>query len=235
MLGAMKIPRPTRRWFQFSLRALLVFVTLLAFACSWLAVKLREVKREEAAAATIEKAGGVVVWSAYAPGPGWLRSLLGQHFFASVNRVDLEGHRVTDSTLEALDAMNRLQRLGLDGTNATNAGLERLQGFHELKVLDIRRMNMTDVGLENIARLKQLEYLTLYDTQLTDAGLEKLTGLNKLAILYLEDTRVTDLGLERLQRMKQLTQLWLFRAHVTAAGVKKLQEALPNCKTTSWQ
>jgi hypothetical protein len=36
----MKTPRPTRRWLQFSLRALLVLVTLSAIPCSWLAVKL---------------------------------------------------------------------------------------------------------------------------------------------------------------------------------------------------
>ena len=59
MLEAMKTDLPKRRWFQFSLRTLLVFVTLCAIPCSWLAVKLRQMKREEAAAAVIEKAGGL--------------------------------------------------------------------------------------------------------------------------------------------------------------------------------
>ena len=113
MLGAMKIPRPTRRWFQFSLRALLVFVTLCALACSWLAVKLREVKREEAAAAAIEKAGGFVGWDESSAGPAWLRGVLGEHFFAHVEDVAFSRVEVTDSTLEPLDAMNHLQELAL--------------------------------------------------------------------------------------------------------------------------
>ena len=113
MLADMKIPRPTRRWFQFSLRTLLVFVTLSAIPCSWLAVKLREVKREEAAAAAIEKVGGRVDWDENAAGPAWLRGVLGEHFFAHVIRVASPGDQVTGSTLEPLDAMNHLQVLDL--------------------------------------------------------------------------------------------------------------------------
>jgi hypothetical protein len=177
MLGAMKFPRPTRRWFQFSLRALLLFVTLCAIACSWLAVKLRAVKREEAAAAAIEKAGGSVLWNGNAPGPAWLRGVLGEHFFAHVLIVGLlEGAEVTDSTLEPLDAMNDLQRLDLEDANFTDAGLEHLQGLHELRELGLYGTNLTDAGLEKIAALKELERLTLEGTQFTDAGLGKLAS-----------------------------------------------------------
>ena len=54
---------------------LLVFVTLCAIACSWLAVKLREAKRKEAAAAAIKKSGGFVKWDENAAGPAWLRAV----------------------------------------------------------------------------------------------------------------------------------------------------------------
>jgi hypothetical protein len=34
------------RWNQFSLRSLLIFVTVFAFACSWLSVKRQQAKRQ---------------------------------------------------------------------------------------------------------------------------------------------------------------------------------------------
>ncbi len=233
MLVTMKIPRPSRRWFQFSLRTLLLFATLSAIPCSWLAVKLREVKREEAAAAALEKAGGIVEWEKTAAGPAWLCGALGEHFFAHVVSVVSSDGEVTDSTLEPLDAMNHLHRLSLFERNVTDAGLEHLQGLRELKELDLWHTNATDAGLEKIARLKQLEGLDIGMTKATDAGLGKLVGLNNLQSLGLSGTSVTDAGLEHLQGMKQLTVVSLRGTHVTAAGVKKLRQALPNC-TIDW-
>lgn len=230
MLADMRIPRPTRRWFQYSLRTLLVFVTLCAIACSWLALSLREVKREEAAAAAFAKFNGGAAWDENAPGPAWLRGVLGEHFFGHVIWVRLDGGQVTDSTLEPLDTMNHLQQLDLFDTHVTDAGLEHLEGLRELKKLSVDQTNVTDVGLEKIAGLKQLEYLSLFKTQVTDAGLGKLAGLSKLQTLGLASENVTDAGLEHLQRMRQLTYIYLGGSHLTAAGETKLQQALPKCK-----
>jgi hypothetical protein len=58
----MSDPKPKRRWFQFSLRALLVFVTLCAIVCSWLTVKLQQAKRQREAVAEFEKLGGAVFY-----------------------------------------------------------------------------------------------------------------------------------------------------------------------------
>ena len=169
ILGAMRIPRPTRRWSQFSLCALLVFVTLLAIACGWLAVKLREMKREKAAATALEKLGADVAWNKSARGPKWLRGVLGEHFFTHVMNARLQGDPVTDSTLEPLDAMSHLEELWLIYTDVTDAGLAHLQGLRELKLLFISHAAATDAGLEKIAALKQLRTLWLREPQVTDA------------------------------------------------------------------
>ncbi len=231
MLGAMKIPWPTRRWFQFSLRALLVFVTLSAIPCSWLAVKLREAKREEAAAAAFEKAGGYVVWDEKCAGTGVASRRLGRTFLCACCRSGvLWGDEVKDGTLVHLDATNHLQGLVLSTPNVTDAVLEHLQGLRELKKLGLYPTQVTDAGLEKIARFKQLETLALRGTQFTDAGLRKLAGLSKLQTLLLVDTNSTDAVLEHLQRMKQLNYVYLDRTRATAEGVKKLRQALPTCE-----
>lgn len=48
-----------RRWYQFSLRTLLIFVTLFAISCSWFAVKLQQARRQREAVEKIRK------WSDY--------------------------------------------------------------------------------------------------------------------------------------------------------------------------
>ena len=57
-------PKPKRRWLQFSLRTLLVFVTLSAVACSWFVVKMQQVRRQREAVKAIMEAGGWV-WYDY--------------------------------------------------------------------------------------------------------------------------------------------------------------------------
>ena len=41
--------KPRRRWFQYSLRSLMIFVLFWSLACSWLAVKMQQARRQRAA------------------------------------------------------------------------------------------------------------------------------------------------------------------------------------------
>ena len=61
----MTTPRPkrrTRRFLQFSLRALLVFVLLVSVGMSWLAVKLEKARRQKEAVEALVKLGGTAVY-----------------------------------------------------------------------------------------------------------------------------------------------------------------------------
>jgi hypothetical protein len=191
------------RWFQYSLRTVLIIVTLCAIPCSWLALKMRQAKRQREAVAAIEKLGGGVLLSEPS-GPKWLRSLVGEDFSQSVESVQL------------------------DNTQATDSGLEHLKGFSQLKFLSLYGTEVTDAGLEHLKGLSQLQELDLRETNVTDSGLAHLKGLSQLKSLYLIGTKVTDAGLEHLKDLSQLKSLYL-STKVTPAGVRRIKQALPNC------
>jgi hypothetical protein len=169
----MDVPKLRRRWFQYSLRSLLVVVTLCAFLSSWLAVKLRQAKRERAAAAALEELGGEVLWSKPS-GPIWLRNLLGDDLFSHVETVDLTGTKITDAGLENLKSLSQLQSLVLWATKVTDSGLESVKGSSHLKQLILMGTDITDNGLESIRDLGQLERLELSGTHVTAEGIMRL-------------------------------------------------------------
>ena len=167
------VPKPKLRWFQFSLRTLLVVVTLCAIPCSWLAVKMQKAKREQEAAAAFKTLGGGVAWSAPS-GPVWFRTLIGDDIFIHVELLDLGDTTVTDAELEYLMELSQLQTLTLWKTKVTDAGLQHLTGLSRLQELCLGRTMVTDTGLEHLEGLSQLKSLWLYDTYVTDSGVRKL-------------------------------------------------------------
>jgi len=202
-------PRRRRRWFQYSLRTLLLVMFLTSIGLSWFAVRLQQARRQREGVEEIKKLGGVVCYdyeahqSGKPPGPGWLRKLLGDDFFAEVDLVQVSN----DAAMEHLNGLPRLSAVVCD-TRVTDVGLEQLKGLTQLRELYLEYLDVTDIGLEHLKALTQLQALYLSGTRVTDAGLDHLKALTQLRKLTVEDTRVTD------------------------QGVKKLQQNLPNCKIT---
>jgi hypothetical protein len=193
-------PKPKLRWFQYSLRSLLLFVTACAIACSWLAVTIQSQRRQGAAAKAIEKAGGTIVSE-----PTWLGKLLRDGSLVAVTQVILSGEATTDAVLVHLQGLNQLEKLVLADTR------------------------ITDAGLANLCGLGRLDFLMLGNTQVTDAGLVHLEGLAKLEELWLENTNVSDVGLKHLTGLKHLRVLNLSGTKVTHEGVEDLLQKLPDC------
>jgi len=200
-----------RRWYQFSLKALMVLVVVVAVPCGWLKWKLDRKQRDREALAEIEKAGGGYVYDwQYAgqsapPLPTWIRLRLGDDFFASVVQVQIEGNHITDDWLVQLEPLVGLERVHLRCPRTSDAGLVHLQGL-ALRELSVEGSRVTDAGLILLQEQTGLEYLNLGDTAVTDAGLDHLKALPQLGYLNLGGTRVT------------------------AVGVAELQKALPNCR-----
>jgi hypothetical protein len=228
--------KPRRRWYQYTLRTLLIVVTLAGCGLGWLGFKVRQSHRRQAAVEAIKRSGGRVAYdyervkNAKAPGPDWLRRLLGEDFFSSVSVVVLHGSDITKAALIPLDDLPDVQLLDLTYSNVGDGGLEHIKGLSQLHGLSLAASNISDAGMVHLMALNELQYLDLRATSISDAGVERLKGLSQLTKLFLAQTRVGDAGLPYLKGLTRLQILNLWETNVTAAGVKDLQASLPNCK-----
>ena len=178
--------KPRRRWFQFSLRTLLIGVTVAACGLGWLGVRVKDARKQAAAVTAVEKLGGFVCYDFQAdsmgdgvsapgtPGPAWLRAILGDDFFRSVWLVTFAGTSITDAELQRLGDFEQLNWLILDGTLVSDAGLEHLKGLRQLKRLSLNNTSFDDERLEHLKEFTQLRVLELMGTEVTGRGVDNL-------------------------------------------------------------
>ena len=164
-----------------------MLILLACIAFGWIAVKLRQARKEREAVEILEGLGASVHYPPGLPrdrarGEGWLGTLLGDDsLFAHPHFVklgSLEG-------LEHLEGLTQLKILSLDGTQVTDAEMQRVERLTQLKHLSLESTRITDIGLEHFQRLTLLKSLSLKRTQITDAGLEHLEELKRLEALPL--------------------------------------------------
>ena len=156
--------KPRRRWFQFSLRTLLIVVTLAGCGFGWLGKNVWEARRQQADVAAIEKSGGHVIYdyqidsqgkhapNAVPPGPAWLHALLGDDCFRRVREVHILTGHASDADLGHLAGLKTLERLSVCGPKVTDAGLEHLRGLTQLKECDVTYTSVTDAGAAKLRR-----------------------------------------------------------------------------------
>ena len=148
--------RPRRRRFRYSLRTLLVVVTLVGVV---LGVWVQRAERQRRAVAAMREDGGKVMYdyeesrpravNGDLPGPDWLCRLLGVDYFANVTHAHLS-RSATDATLSHLGDLTSLKSLWLDGTQVTDTGLAHLTGLARLQELDLSGTQVTDAGCDRL-------------------------------------------------------------------------------------
>ncbi len=129
--------KPYRRWYQFSLRTLLVAFMVLGVPLSWFAARMERTRKQRKAVEAIQRLGGSVEYDRHMPSLTWLRCWLGNDFFDEVETVDVLNIQITDAGLEHLDGLTNLKRLSLDGTRITDGGLEHFRGLTNLQELNL--------------------------------------------------------------------------------------------------
>lgn len=201
-MDAMILAYPRPRWFQFSLRGLLLAVTVLAVWLGWTvhtAVRQKQIKTE------IREAGG---WWAYdyqltggqRPTLPWgLDNHLGIDFLAAVHYVALTDSDRAQELLPALSELRDVREIRLVHCDVSDDDLAQLAGLRGLTRLSLNGSPITDAALKHVARIRSLTELDLRNTNVSDAGLAHLHSLANLTDVYVWETRVTADGAKRLQ------------------------------------
>ncbi len=182
-------PKPKRRWLQFSLRTMMLVVTVF---CVWLGITAKRARDQKQTVEAIQDLGGTVFYDFHyyehesdgqtaidssrdPSSPRWLRDWLGLDLF----------HRV-----RYVRAVKLLQipqpRIGIDLLGPVPQATQFSKRIDEHMV--------------HLAALHDLETLDLSHSSITDANLVHLESLTNLKLLFLMHTGVTDEGVERFQR-----------------------------------
>jgi Leucine Rich repeat len=233
-VGAPSRPRSHRRWLRFSLRSLLILVTIL---CVWLGVKVNQARRQKEAVDALSKVGAAIRYEHQLSDthprdfavekeldvPRWLRDLAGDDFFQTVVAVQAT-RPVTDNDFIHLAALPRIRFLYLTNTGprVTDAGLAHLPRPDRLVSFVAGGTAVGNEFAKRLATADGMDTLFLGGTRVSDEGLLALSTLGQLLNLSIDNTEVTDAGLDALQGMRELRCLRLDGTRITDAGLAKL-------------
>jgi len=256
-------PRRRRR-LSFSLRSFLVLMALLAIPFTWVAWIVREGQRQERAVEIVQPRADWFVYAhqwdqgppydadAPAPGPAWLRKVLGEHCFLKVDTVtgDLDerslealaefdtlrelviyGEDVNDRVLRHIATLHSVQRLQIFDCPVTDDGLRHLQSLTKLKSLHLSLENITDEGLRHLAPLRELRFLQLWHVtplpaprNIRGVGFKYCPDFPELEELRLHGLPIEDEALQHLARYQKLKQLDLSHTKIHGPGIRYLAD-----------
>jgi hypothetical protein len=235
---------PRRSWLRFSLRTLLIALTVFGV---WLGLRVNAARRQQQAVEAVAQLGGWVRYDFEAvdgkhnrvPGatswvPAWLLERTGPDLFHDVVEVNMvysshqgrqDNAQGNDAIKDHLHAFPRLEWLLLKEGQASDkclAAVGRLPRLKRLYCWDARLA--TDAGVAHLGKLQNLEYIHISESNLTDKSLGTFGQLRKLEGLSLQGNAFTDAGLAHLQGLDKLTDLWvnMGKSHMSDAGLSEL-------------
>lgn len=224
--------------FQFSVRTLIFFCAVEALVCIWLAIEVRDARRQSQLISWIqsfkamgsgEPRSGQADYAGYdgpdgEPAPLPLIRLMGFDFFQDINTVAFDQCvDVQDKDLSRLGILQRLTWLSLPGTSITDAGMADVERLALLDYLNLSSTKITDDGLQHIGDLSRLELLDVSGTAVTDRGIESIRHLKALGDFFANQTRITDVGLERLGGMPTLASIRVADTQITDKGITQFK------------
>src|SRR5260221_655750 len=140
-------PKRKRRWFQYSLRTLLIFVTLVGLFCGLIvrpALEQRRVVREiNALGARVgyDHRNGIFA-IAFGPESTWLDRLVGNDFMHTATGVGCQGDHGIDKMLRLAAQLPHLESIDLTACDVTDSDFAAIRGLERLKELRLDSLGM---------------------------------------------------------------------------------------------
>jgi hypothetical protein len=227
------------RWYQYSLRSLMLLVLLVAIFMSWFAVKMKQARVQRTIVVELLKTNAAIGYNylhdelgnptkrADTFVPYWLENILGRDFFENVTTIIFE--EPNDRDLDYLNSLTHVQSIYVFyPNNITDEGLKNISSITALKKLDLcgRHLDaskITDAGLKYLWNIRDLRSLNLSFNHITDVGSEYFDNLTQLRSLYLNGTKITDAGLKHIKGLTKLQNLELHQTAITDAGLEYLK------------
>jgi hypothetical protein len=234
-------PRRKLRWYQYSLRTLMLFTLVCAIALGYLKRKMNQAEAQRKAVAAIQESRVnnrnwyvLYEWSGSDPAsyrlehppywkPKWARNWLGDDFFFKVTCTAIRAELI-DQVVHLPD----LTALRIDGIDKelTDADLDHLIELHALDALNITGAKISDAGVKSIAKLRQFRLLNFIDChQVTDQGLVHLRSQKQLHQLKCISNQLTDSSFEAIEYLPGLEDFALSSPGLTDQGVQSFCES----------
>lgn len=241
------LPRRRRRLTRFSLRTLLIVLTLTSI---WLGTRVTVARKQNRASAalermraevTYEKNGQTrVVFGATEPSsPTIIEELRASVFPERVVRVRLYASwnsgaaKKGDEIMKCLGALPHLRSLSFSGVSIANEDLRHLSNHKQLATMYLESSKLDEQNVDFLRDLP-LEWLCVARTRFADKSLASLRDMHTLEYLDVTRTKVSDAGLAYLEGLPNLKVIILRRTLVTREGYQALQKKLPNSRI-SWE
>lgn len=146
------------RRFQFSLRTMLMALTVFASAAALVSIRFEAKHREQAAIAKLAEKGAHVVYdwqlanptAKAPPGARFIGENMSDLLFANVAAIDGNKSDIGDGDLALLREFPRLEILYLYRTKVTDAGIGHLCSLTALKELSLHNTRVSRSGVEEL-------------------------------------------------------------------------------------
>ena len=147
-----KPPKFPAHWFRFSLRGLMLLVTVLGAWLAWQIHLADRLERQAALAAAFSQEAGGSTRTTYHRHTSLMARLRRGNQLYVATRIDVGDLQLSDGDLVRLRELTLLTHLNLSGTQITDAGLAHLTGLTDLRLLDLRSTQVTGAGARQLKR-----------------------------------------------------------------------------------
>ena len=244
-------PVPTRRRYQFSLRAVFAMTIVVSLLLGGFVYVRNQARRQAEAVATIERHGFVEYDFAFrrnAEGrytrvpraesgiPQWMLKRVGRDFFHEVVQVyvDLEsGDSTSASELwNAVGQLEDIEELHVELGRQDEFDLNHISGLGRLRHLSVTNGSFCRGSVSVLEQLPSLEELTLSETVASDPLLSSLSRIPHLSRITFARIDLDDGDLACLENCLKLREITIDGTLVTSRDIQHLSR-VPNLQSLS--